>query len=224
MLPPLVIEAASCLPDADSCGFLSAALLYSAKGVEPEFEGYAKGMWKMAKGLIDRRRAKGEWGKVRHPWKKKMEETEIQSIEVVEVSDIPIAEQPIVIEQPIAAPIAAEPEPPKPKKAAKPKAVTEPLNVEAIEHPMMKWIAGNAPKLLQFNKPITEAECDRLMSEYPDRKAMIGVMLAMENRPNLLKDYESANLTIRNWLRRRDEKEDPPPTKVVMTNLVPQYR
>ena len=63
------------------------------------------------------------------------------------------------------------------------------------------WIAVNAPQVAKMKEPFTEDEFNRLFAEYypEDIYRTLG---AMHNYKPLLTKSVSANLTVRNWLRR----------------------
>jgi hypothetical protein len=63
------------------------------------------------------------------------------------------------------------------------------------------WIGSNCPKLLQMKQPITFDGHIKLSEKY-GRKEVTKIYLAMENKPDLIKKYDSAYLTALNWLKR----------------------
>jgi len=71
-----------------------------------------------------------------------------------------------------------------------------------------QWLQKHAPSVLKMKQPFTEEEFVRIKQEY-DTKAITDVLESMHNKPNLVKDYTSANLTCRNWIKRRHEKDQP---------------
>ncbi|MFA5307510.1 MAG: hypothetical protein WC365_08735, partial [Candidatus Babeliales bacterium] len=65
-----------------------------------------------------------------------------------------------------------------------------------------KWILEKAPQVAKMKEPFTEEEYLRIKEEFSgDMTAE--VLLAMHNCKDLLKKYVSANLTFRNWIKRR---------------------
>ena len=73
----------------------------------------------------------------------------------------------------------------------------------------------------QMKQPITEAQLNMLVSEYPKQDVM-DILLAMKNYADLHKKNISAYLTARNWLKRRTQvpqrsmPQQPKPGKVDM--------
>jgi uncharacterized protein YdaU (DUF1376 family) len=65
----------------------------------------------------------------------------------------------------------------------------------------MDWVKKNAPKLLTMRSPLTQEQHQKLYVKYGAKK-VTDIYLAMQNRPDLVKKYESAYLTARNWLKR----------------------
>ena len=63
-------------------------------------------------------------------------------------------------------------------------------------------LAQHAPMVQQMKQPITEAQLNMLVSEYPKQDVM-DILLAMENYADLHKKNISAYLTARAWLKRR---------------------
>ena len=73
------------------------------------------------------------------------------------------------------------------------------------------WLAQHAPRVQQMKQPITEAQLNMLVSEYPKQDVM-DILLAMENYADLHKKNISAYLTARAWLKRRTQvpqRQDP---------------
>lgn len=63
------------------------------------------------------------------------------------------------------------------------------------------WILNNAPNVSKMKEPFTRAQFEKLFSEY-DQDLIYQKLEAMHNYSPLLTKCRSANLTIRNWLRR----------------------
>ena len=73
------------------------------------------------------------------------------------------------------------------------------------------WLAQHAPRVQQMKQPITEAQLNMLVSEYPKQDVM-DILLAIENYADLHKKNISAYLTARAWLKRRiqvPQRQDP---------------
>ena len=86
--------------------------------------------------------------------------------------------------------------------------VTPPSQDEELFQSFRKWIDTHAPKVNQMREPITQEEYARLRKDFPGTtgKTMIAeVLQAMHNKKDLLKQYESANLTLRSWIRLRQK-------------------
>jgi len=65
-----------------------------------------------------------------------------------------------------------------------------------------KWVSAHAPRVLEMEAPITESEYFSLVAEFPI-DVIKEILSAMHNHKKLTKDNVSANLTFRNWARRR---------------------
>ena len=65
-----------------------------------------------------------------------------------------------------------------------------------------KWILEKAPRVAKMEEPFTEEEYLRIKEEFPPGMTA-EVLLAMHNSKDLLKKNLSANLTFRNWIKRR---------------------
>lgn len=95
---------------------------------------------------------------------------------------------------------------PKPLKGSS----KDPVNTQSKEeyskedninaHPVVNWLNKNCPNVQKLKYPITPEQADKLLLEY-DKQAIKDTFLAMENKADLLKRYQNANLTIRNWLK-----------------------
>lgn len=72
------------------------------------------------------------------------------------------------------------------------------------EHPLVKWLHTSLPTIQKIKQPLTDAEAARLVDEF-DKEAIREVFEAMANTANITKKYQSANLTFRNWMKRRQE-------------------
>lgn len=100
----------------------------------------------------------------------------------------------VVVEQP-----TAKPEPKKRQpRAAPPRAEALPAN-----HPLADLINPGAPaaRVQALTAPLTAAEADRLLAEYPT-VTVRGILLDMANWKPLLEKSDSVNLTARKWLRK----------------------
>lgn len=72
-----------------------------------------------------------------------------------------------------------------------------------------EWSKIEAPRIWELDEPITPQEYFRILSDGYDKKLIQVTCVAMQNRKTLLKDYKSANLTLRNWMDRRKDDAAP---------------
>ena len=85
------------------------------------------------------------------------------------------------------------------------------INKDSMYSKFNVWLAQHAPRVQQMKQPITEAQLNMLVSEYPKQDVM-DILLAMENYADLHKKNISAYLTARAWLKRRiqvPQRQDP---------------
>ena len=85
------------------------------------------------------------------------------------------------------------------------------INKDSMYSKFNVWLAQHAPRVQQMKQPITEAQLNMLVSEYPKQDVM-DILLAMENYADLHKKNISAYLTARAWLKRRTQvpqRQDP---------------
>lgn len=95
--------------------------------------------------------------------------------------------------------------------------------VERFGH-FQKFLSEKAPNVQKLKYPFTIDEYLKLFADYPgpeNRKNVLQVLEDMHNRKDLLKKYNSANLTCRSWIRIRAEKTVSPKPSFQATN-VPQ--
>lgn len=74
----------------------------------------------------------------------------------------------------------------------------------APTHPLTIWINTNAPTVQKLKNPLTDSEAAELLADLNidsdiKKTRLKDILMAMENKPDLLKKYKSANLTIRKW-------------------------
>lgn len=86
------------------------------------------------------------------------------------------------------------------------------LTSEPTTDPGLMWIAENAPRVQRLQSPMTAKQWASLVADYGE-VTVKSVLEGMENRATLLKDYTSANLTAREWCRRRGPKLPKPSPK-----------
>jgi hypothetical protein len=88
-----------------------------------------------------------------------------------------------------------------PKEETHPPVAPPPLPNPDFEK-FQKWILEKAPRVAKMEEPFTEEEYLRIKEEFPPGMTA-EVLLAMHNSKDLLKKNLSANLTFRNWIKRR---------------------
>lgn len=90
----------------------------------------------------------------------------------------------------------------KKKRASKKKKPETPSMFPEPKHKVQQWIDENLENVAKLEKQMKPKECDALLEEY-GKEALRDVLLAMENKKTLVKDYNSVYLTALNWLKRR---------------------
>ena len=69
----------------------------------------------------------------------------------------------------------------------------------------LEWLKKEAPSILKMKEPVTQKQYESLCRDYDKHKDELKeTFLAMHNTKDL-KKYISANLTVRNWIKRRIE-------------------
>lgn len=81
---------------------------------------------------------------------------------------------------------------------------------EKTIHPLQSWISEELKNVSKLEQQLTTEECERLLGEY-DGKLIKEVLEAMENKKDLIKKYKSVNLTLRNWIKIRLERNNGSP-------------
>jgi len=69
------------------------------------------------------------------------------------------------------------------------------------------WILENAPQVAKMKEPFTEAQFLKLGNDF-SRELIIETISAMHNKKDLLKKYNSANLTLRSWINLKNQKNE----------------
>lgn len=90
----------------------------------------------------------------------------------------------------------------------------------APTHPLTIWIKQTCPTVAKMKQPLTDEEAVRLAADLEiktkvDGAALKAVISDMENKPDLLKKYKSANMTIRKWwanAKKWESEKDPTKT------------
>lgn len=81
----------------------------------------------------------------------------------------------------------------------------------APTHPLIVWINTNAPTVQKLKSPLTNSEATDLITDLAidtdiKKVRLKDILTGMENKPDLLKKYKSANLTIRKWWKLETER------------------
>jgi hypothetical protein len=70
------------------------------------------------------------------------------------------------------------------------------------KHKIIIWLENNCPTVQKMKEPITEEQAIKIHDDFNNKPELVAnTFLAMENKPDLLKKYKSANLTFRNWAK-----------------------
>ena len=92
-----------------------------------------------------------------------------------------------------------------------PKLSKEKLSKEKEErestHPLSLFIKKNLLSVTKLEKQLTDADCNKLYSEF-DSKLLEDVLQDMDNYKPLLKKYKSVNLTLRKWIKIRSDRNE----------------
>lgn len=75
---------------------------------------------------------------------------------------------------------------------------------EESTHPLCLWIKTELKNVSKITNQLTDEEAKRLLNNF-DKDSVRIILEAMENSKDLSKKNTSVNLTIRNWIRRRQE-------------------
>jgi len=70
------------------------------------------------------------------------------------------------------------------------------------------WLLANAPEVLRLKTPLTAEQWQSLVADFGEPLVQ-EVLLAMQNHVGLTKKYTSANLTARDWCKRRKPAASP---------------
>lgn len=85
-----------------------------------------------------------------------------------------------------------------------PKGESESANPDFIE--FQRWIEENAPRVAKMKEPFTEAQFFALRTDF-DAQFSCDLLKSMHNYEPLLTKNRSANLTFRNWAKRRKQDD-----------------
>jgi DNA repair ATPase RecN len=73
-----------------------------------------------------------------------------------------------------------------------------------IIHPLVEYLNTNCPQVQGLASPINNLDAVRLLVEF-DKYDLVEVFMAMENTKQLKRKYNSANLTVRSWIKTRQK-------------------
>ena len=76
--------------------------------------------------------------------------------------------------------------------------------VEYTMHPLVIYLNTHCKQVQGLSSPINNLDAERLLVEF-DKHDLVEVFMAMENTKELKKKYNSANLTVRSWIKRRQK-------------------
>lgn len=76
------------------------------------------------------------------------------------------------------------------------------LKSEPTSEPWAVWLAEHTPTVQRLKSPLTAKQWTKLVADFGE-PMVHQVLLAMENKADLLRKYTSANLTARDWCGRR---------------------
>jgi len=79
----------------------------------------------------------------------------------------------------------------------------ETINKEQV-HPLVEYLNTNCPQVQGLASPVNNLDAERLLVEF-DKYDLVEVFMAMENTKELKKKYNSANLTVRSWIKTRQK-------------------
>lgn len=89
----------------------------------------------------------------------------------------------------------------KKEKESKDK-IKEDLGEAKPKHSLIVWLDKFCPTIQKMKEPITEEQAIKIKEDFKNKSELVAnTFLAMENKPDLLKKYKSANLTFRNWAK-----------------------
>jgi hypothetical protein len=79
----------------------------------------------------------------------------------------------------------------------------ETINKEQV-HPLVIYLNTNCKQVQGLASPINNLDAERLLVEF-DKHDLVDVFMSMENTKDLKKKYNSANLTVRSWIKTRQK-------------------
>jgi hypothetical protein len=93
-------------------------------------------------------------------------------------------------------------------RASKKASSSSPVESSPAE-PWASWLVQNTPTVQRLKSPLTAEQWVKLVADFTEPLVQ-EVLLAMENKADLLKKYTSANLTAREWCSRRHPQRSTP--------------
>lgn len=73
-------------------------------------------------------------------------------------------------------------------------------------NPLCLWIKKSLPNVAGMKNQLTDPQAEQLLKKF-DKTLIREILEAMENKTDLRKKYNSVNLTIRSWIRLRQQKD-----------------
>jgi DNA-binding transcriptional regulator YhcF (GntR family) len=95
------------------------------------------------------------------------------------------------------------------KKDNKEKEIKEVKKEEPIEkHSLIVWIEKNTPRVQTMKEPISNQQAEKIVEDYKLKPEAVKETLLAMNNSNKLKNYISANSTLRNWIRLDEKRKE----------------
>lgn len=70
------------------------------------------------------------------------------------------------------------------------------------KHKIIFWLEENCPTVQKMKEPLTNEQAAKIEEDFKNQSQLVAeTFFAMENKPDLLKKYKSANLTFRKWAK-----------------------
>jgi hypothetical protein len=79
----------------------------------------------------------------------------------------------------------------------------ETINKEQL-HGLVEYLNTHCKQVQGLSSPINNLDAERLLVEF-DKHDLVDVFMSMENTKDLKKKYNSANLTVRSWIKTRQK-------------------
>ena len=75
-----------------------------------------------------------------------------------------------------------------------------------FSHPLCDWLVKECPNVQKMKQPINSDQAIKLLKDF-DRKQLVEIFEAMDNKPDLKKKYNSASRTVRSWIKLRQQSD-----------------